>query len=123
MEINEIFSANLARLRKLKNLSQRDLAKATGLTQRIVNYYENKPKSIPIEKLKTLAAALDAKVSDFFNESGSSKIDDIDIRLVKKINELKSLSEADRKEINRHISSLLEKNKLKKEKSMAGKSK
>ncbi len=118
MEINEIFSKNLIRLRKLKGLSQRELAKATHLTQRIINYYENNPKSIPADKLKILASALDTKISDFFNEDDSFYLDNIDVRWVKKINNLKQLSEADRKEINRHINSLLEKSKLKKEKEL-----
>jgi transcriptional regulator with XRE-family HTH domain len=112
MEMNELFSANLVRLRKKKGFSQRELAEKTGLTQRMINLYEHNPRSLPVDRFKLLANALDAKVSDFFDESDSSPIDTIDVRWVKKIQEIQSLSEADRKEINQHINSLIEKTRL-----------
>ena len=115
MEINELFSINLARLRKAKGLSQRDLATKTGLTQRMINHYEHNPRSLPVDRLKLLASALGAKVSDFFNENESAQVDSLDVRWVKKIQELQNLSDADRKEINQHINSLIEKSRLKKE--------
>ena len=68
MEINELFSTNLVRLRKARGFSQRELAHKAGLTQRMVNLYEHNPQSLPVDRLKGLADALGAKVSDFFNE-------------------------------------------------------
>lgn len=115
MEINEIFSKNLARIRKLRGFSQRELASKTKLTQRIINYYENSHKSIPAEKIKILAKALNVRISDFFNEEESSPLDDLDIRWIKKINEIKNLPESDRKEINRHINTIIEKRKYQKQ--------
>lgn len=114
--MNELFSTNLVRIRKAKGLSQRDLAEKSGLTQRMVNFYEHNPKSLPVDKLKALSDALRVKVSDFFNEEETSPLDSLDVRWIKKIQELKNLSEADRKEINQHINSLIEKAKLKEEK-------
>jgi transcriptional regulator with XRE-family HTH domain len=119
MNYRKIFSKNLIRLRKLKGLSQRDLAKKIGTSQRMVNYYENEPHTINIDKLKLLAETLHANISDFFNENKEQQfLDDLDVRWVKKIKELKKLSEPDRKEINKHINSLLEKSNLKKEKEL-----
>ena len=117
MKNNNYFSRNLIKYRKLKGLSQRDLANKVGISQRMINYYENNPTSIQIEKIKLLADSLDCKISDLFNENDSlSILNNLDIRWIKKIQELKELSETDRKEINNHINSLLEKSKLKKEK-------
>jgi transcriptional regulator with XRE-family HTH domain len=113
MEINELFSVNLVRLRKKKGLSQRGLAEKTRLTQRMINLYEHNPHSLPVDRFKLLANALDARVSDFFDESDVSPIDTLDVRWLKKIQEIQSLSESDRKEINQHINSLLEKTRLK----------
>ena len=115
MELNEVFSTNLARIRKAAGLSQRDLANKSGLTQRMINFYEHNPKSLPVDRLKALSDALDVKVADFFNEAETSPLDSLDVRWVKKLQDLKTLSEADRKEINQHINSLLEKAKLKQE--------
>ena len=109
MEINEIFSKNLVRLRKSKGFSQRELAKKTNLTQRIINYYENKPKSIPVEKLRTLAKALDITIADLFSDEETHPLDKLDVRWIKKIKQLRLLSESDQREINRHINYLLEK--------------
>ncbi len=84
-------------------ISQRELAKKISLTQRIVNYYENKPKSIPVEKLRTLAEALDVTIADLFSEEETHPLDKLDVRWIKKINQLRQLSEADQREINRHL--------------------
>ena len=114
VNINEIFSANLTRIRKQKGLSQRELASLTGISHRMINHYENNSNAIPMNKIKSLADALGVKIADFFAEAESGNIlDDLDVRWIKKINEIKELPEADRKEINRHINSLLEKNRLK----------
>jgi len=115
VEINELFSINFVRLRKAKGLSQRELATKTGLTQRMINHYEHNPRSLPVDRLKLLATALGTRIADFFNEDESSHVDSLDVRWVKKIQELQNLSDADRKEINQHINSLVEKTKLRKE--------
>jgi len=112
--INKIFSKNLERLRKLQGYSQRELAKKTGLSHRMINYYEKDPKSIPMNKLEILAEALNVTIADFFSEKISNPLDDLDVRWIKKIIEIKNLPEADRKEINRHINSLIKKHTLQK---------
>ncbi len=114
VKTNEIFSSNLTRLRKQKGISQRELGRITEISHRMINHYENNPTSIPINKIKIIADALNIKMSDLFNEEKNEDfLQDLDIRWIKKIKELKDLPEADRKEINRHINSLLEKQRLK----------
>ncbi|MCD6122959.1 MAG: helix-turn-helix transcriptional regulator [Spirochaetales bacterium] len=114
METNEVFSKNLSRIRKLKGYSQRELAKITGISYRMINHYENNPTSVPINKIKILADALNTKIAAFFDDTvNDNSLDALDVRWIKKINEIRELPEEDRKEINRHISSLVEKHKLK----------
>ena len=114
VEANENFSKNLSRIRKLKGYSQRELAKISGISHRMINHYENNPTSVPMNKIKILADALNAKIADFFDDTEDENLlADLDVRWIKKINELRKLPETDRKEINRHISSLVEKHKLK----------
>jgi len=119
MEVNEIFSTNLARTRKMKGYSQRELAKISGISHRMINHYENNPISVPINKLKILADSLDTKITAFFDDSEyeDNSVENLDVRWIKKINEIRNLPEADRKEINRHISSLIEKQKLREQSS------
>jgi len=81
----------------------------------MINHYENGPVSIPLNKLKIIADTLKVTIGDFFQDDPLSQIlDDLDVRFVKKVKEMQSLSESDRKEINQHINSLLEKSRLKK---------
>ncbi len=81
----------------------------------MINHYENIPVSVPFNKIKIIADCLNVKVSAFFNDNGSSSdIEEIYIRWLKKIKRIKNLAESDRKEINRHINTILEKNNLKK---------
>jgi transcriptional regulator with XRE-family HTH domain len=115
MDINQCFSQNLARIRKTKGLSLRELAEKTGISYRMIFHYENSPSAVPFKNIKTLADALGVRIAEFFAEDKVSPIDTIDVRLIKKVQELKSLSEADRKEINQHINSLLEKARLRKD--------
>jgi len=119
MNINEIFSTNLVRLRKLKGLSQRKLADKTGLTQRIINSYENNPEYIPLEKIKILADVLEIPITFLFETNKTEKnkiIDELDVRWINKIKEIKELSETDQKEIMKHINYLIERNLNKKNK-------
>jgi transcriptional regulator with XRE-family HTH domain len=119
MNINKIFSTNLIRLRKLKGLSQRKLADKTGLTQRIINSYENNPEYIPLEKINILADALDVPITFLFETNKTEKnkiIDDLDVRWINKIKEIKGLSDSDQKEIMKHINYLIERNFNKKNK-------
>ena len=81
----------------------------------MIFHYENSPSAVPFKNLKILSDALGIQISDFFNHVDSSSLDSLDLRWVKKVQDIQSLSESDRKEINQHINSLLEKTRLKKE--------
>jgi transcriptional regulator with XRE-family HTH domain len=115
VDINDLFSANLARIRKQRGYSQRQLAELTSISFRMICHYETKATAVPMNKLKAIADALNARIADFFEEDEVTSLDDIDVRWIKKIKEIQSLPESDRKEINQHINSLLVKSKLKKE--------
>ena len=114
VEVNEIFSNNLSRMRKLQGYSQRELAKISGISHRMINHYENNPTSVPMNKIKILADALNTRIAVFFDDiEDDNSFETLDVRWIKKINEIRELPETDRKEINRHISSLVEKHRLK----------
>lgn len=112
--MSEIFSKNLIKYRRSRGYSQRDLAEKTGLTQRVVNYYENNPASIPIKKLKKITKVLKIKISDLFSETmTSTNASNFDIRWIKKIQKIQKLSDEEQKEINRHINYLYERSTTK----------
>jgi DNA phosphorothioation-dependent restriction protein DptG len=117
MDTSEHFSATLARIRKQRGLSQRQLAEMTGTSYRMICHYETKASAVPMNKLKALAEALNVRIADLFDEDEVLQLETMDVRLFKKMQEIQTLSEADRKELNQHINSLLEKSRLKKSQS------
>lgn len=50
--------SNLEKIRKLRGLTQQELADATGLTQRIIAYSENETEQISSKNLVKIATAL-----------------------------------------------------------------
>lgn len=117
MDTSEHFSANLTRIRKQRGLSQRQLAEMTATSYRMICHYETKASAVPMNKLKALADALNVRIADLFDEDEILQLETMDVRLFKKMQEIQTLSEADRKELNQHINSLLEKSRLKKNQS------
>ena len=55
------FSKNLAYLRQVKNLSKRDLAQKTGISEMAIGYYERGKRNPTLENL--------IKIADFFDIS------------------------------------------------------
>lgn len=113
VELHELFSTNLARIRKQRGLTQRELAELTSISFRMICHYETKATAVPLSKLKVLATALNTRIADFFDEEANSSLEDLDVRWIKKMKDIQSLPDTERKEINQHINSLLEKSKLK----------
>jgi transcriptional regulator with XRE-family HTH domain len=95
-DVNLTFSENLARLRKMKGLSQGDLAKLSGLTRRIIGHYENEAVEPPLRNIRAIADALGVRISELLDETRnlakqSNDLTDIDPRSVKKLKDILSL--------------------------------
>jgi transcriptional regulator with XRE-family HTH domain len=90
-----IFSRNLIKYRKERGLSQQELANITGLSQRMIVYYENEAVKPPIDKIEILAKALYVKINDLLGTSEESNIQkeftQIDARTLKKFKKILSL--------------------------------
>lgn len=112
------FSSNLARIRKNRGISQKELAKITGLTRRMIAYYENECSNNLIEKLNSIAKALNVNISDLLglNNSNKKKLDylQIDSRTMDKIKKLLSLSKEDRHTIYNMVDALIAKKEVEK---------
>jgi len=66
INIRSLFSRNLKRLRELANLSQVNLAAASGLTHNFINDIESGKKWVSPESMAKLATALKAEPYRFF---------------------------------------------------------
>jgi len=111
------FSQNLIKARKKIGISQIDLAEKTGLSRRVIAYYELKPVNPPIDKIEKIARVLGVKVADLIkvndqdNDNESLDISKLDIRTIKKFKQILSLTTQERTMIYGFVDSLIEKKK------------
>jgi transcriptional regulator with XRE-family HTH domain len=108
-------SRNLRRLRKERGLSQYDLAEMSGISQRMINHYENYAATPPVEKLKVIAKALNVKMSALLEDPEEN--DDLDAALfdtrsLKKMRDILELPPNDRSFLYRTLNNLVRKNQL-----------
>lgn len=59
---------NIQKIRKKKNISQKELAKKLRVTQQAISYMENKDVEIPIKRKQKIAQILEDKVENIFPE-------------------------------------------------------
>jgi len=108
------FSRNLLKFRKERGLSQQDLANRTGLTQRMIVYYENEAVKPPIDKIEILSKALDVAINELLGISTETKIQkeftQIDARTLKKFRTILALPKHQRHIIYSMAESFLKQN-------------
>ena len=122
----ELFRKNLKFFRKKQGYSLSDLSKITGLSIRMLSYYELYTTRIPIDKLQILAQGLKISINDLLEIKSNNKnninrkdLIDIDSRTLQKIKELLTLPPQDRAMVYSLISNLAEMRKFKKSKQLA----
>jgi transcriptional regulator with XRE-family HTH domain len=114
---NNTFMNNFKKYRKYSGLSQDELAEKTGISKRMISYYENKAINPPMDKIKIIAKVLNIKVSDLLNEDNSTnnKFIKIDSRITKRIMEIKSLPVREQLSIWKYIDYVVSNNKKQKQ--------
>ncbi len=68
IQARRILARNVRRLRQLRDLSQEELADAAEVRQAQVSEIESGKSNVTLDKLGRLAAALDVKLADLFDE-------------------------------------------------------
>jgi transcriptional regulator with XRE-family HTH domain len=109
-----IIAKNIISFRKSLALSQKEFAEKAGLSLRSIAYYETGKHSVPLKNIIQIAKALNVSVAALLGQEEETKsvIENIDIRWLKKITEIKKLPEHDQKAIIKYINMLVEKNNL-----------
>lgn len=110
VETRSDFAKNLIALRKNRGVSQRDLAERTGISRRMIAYYETNAAIPPIEKLNQIAQALGASIADLVDPS---RVDDsvraLNTRTLKKVHLIEQLPPEEQKKVMEYAKDLLEK--------------
>ena len=117
--ISRIFAKNLTAFRKMKGLSQYDLANLSGISRRMIGHYEIKGIIPPADRLQALADCLGIPVYRLFKEKEAEKrpgidLSEIDPRSVKKLRDILSLPHDDRNDLYRILNKMVRKNQLEK---------
>jgi transcriptional regulator with XRE-family HTH domain len=109
------FSKNIVRLRKERGMSQKELAKLAGISQRMLVYYEKKAGNPPIEKIKRIAEVLKVNIDELLLDAGKkSKKSEIDIsqmntKTLKRVKQILNLTPEERHIVYSLIDSLITK--------------
>jgi transcriptional regulator with XRE-family HTH domain len=110
-----VTSPLLARLRRAAGYSQRDLAAETGISQRMIAYYEKETEYPPTHLLPLLTKALRISADQLL---GLEKANDIgrkrDNRLWRRFSQVEKLAPVLRKQIVQILDAFLEREKFKK---------
>jgi transcriptional regulator with XRE-family HTH domain len=113
-QLRSDFARNLIAIRKEKGVSQRDLAQRTGISNRMVAYYETNAVIPPLDKLEKIAKALGVSISRLTDSSlVSQDAGKLDTRTMKKVHLIEQLPPAEQKKVMEYAKDLLEKVSLK----------
>ena len=107
---DEAFAKRLAATRRMRGMTQIDLAEAAGTTQRAVSYYENAFGFPPAPQLVALAKALHVTTDELLGvkaiKAESRSEDPETRRLWRKFQQVSELPEKDQRAVIRLINSL-----------------
>lgn len=102
------FARNLIALRKERGYSQRDLAAKSGISHRMLAYYETHSVIPPIQKLEALAKALDSPVVRLLDRTLTDKdMVRLNTRTMKKVKLMEQLPPEDQRKVLEYIQALL----------------
>jgi transcriptional regulator with XRE-family HTH domain len=110
----EPFGARLARLRQAAGYSQRDLARESGISQRMIAYYEKQPQYPPVHVLSVLAEALGVSADELFSHEGRKTDAKVkDMRIWRRLERIEGLEEKDKRQVIQLLDTFIENNRLK----------
>ena len=110
----EPVGAQLARLRQAAGFSQRDLAKETGISQRMIAYYEKQPQYPPLHVLTILTKALGVPPGEMLGLKIKKTDDKVkDMRIRRRLKQVEGLDEKEKRQILQLLDTFIENNRLK----------
>lgn len=104
---NRDFGKRLAQLRRAKGVTQVELAKKLGTSQRMIAYYEGETNFPPAHLLVPIAKALKISVDELLGFKATKLTDTNHIRFWNKLKKAESLSESDKKALLKVLDAFL----------------
>ena len=115
----ESIGDRLARLRNERGYSQRDLSRETGISHRMIAYYEKQAQYPPTHVLPVLAKALGISLDQLFGmdkikKDGNNK----DMRLWRRFSQIEKFDVKEKRKIIQLLDTFIENERLKQEAQM-----
>ena len=114
------FSENLVRIRKLKGLSQKDLASLTGISPRMIYHYEKHVSHPSMDKINVIANALSISTAELLgidsnktNKNDDQNFENLNVKTIKQLSKILKLNPIDRSNIYKMVDLLLQKEEYK----------
>lgn len=109
---DEPFGAKLARFRQAAGYTQRDLARETRISQRMIAYYEKQPQYPPMHVMTILSEALGIPAQELLKSKKSAGTVK-DTRLRRRLEQIEELEEKEKRQVIQLLDTFIEKNRLK----------
>jgi len=110
----ESLGERIAKLRVERGYSQRDLAKETGISHRMIAYYEKQAQHPPTHVMPVLAKALGVSIDQLFGlEKIKSDNKNKDMRLWRRFNQIEKLNVKEKRQVIQLLDTFIEKEQLK----------
>jgi len=109
----EPFGARLARFRQGVGYSQRDLSRESGISQRMIAYYEKQPQYPPMHVLTVLAGVLGISHQEIMGQKGRKSVEPRDMRTRRRLEQIEGLEEKEKRQVIQLLDTFIEKNRLK----------
>jgi len=108
------FGERMAVLRNAAGYSQRDLARETGISQRMIAYYEKQAKYPPTHLLPLLAEVLGTSADELLGmKKLNLKDKKKDMRLWRRFSQVEKMDQKEKRQILQFLDTFIEKEQLK----------
>lgn len=105
-KLRTAFAKQLSSIRNSKGISQRELAKLTGVSQRVIALYETIIKNPTPDLVVRIAKSLDVSIDELMGHKTIKIKENLDRKTIKKARMIAELPLSDQKTILRHIEDL-----------------
>jgi transcriptional regulator with XRE-family HTH domain len=103
------FGQRLADARKLRRLTQQQLARSIGVSQKMIDYYERRAVNIKSETIRKLALALEVGVDELMGTKPPKAKPGPKSRLMRQFEQVEQLPVSDQELVSRLINRFLKK--------------
>lgn len=105
----ETFGQRMARLRKIRGITQVELGKKLGVSQRVITYYECETKRPPVVYLPLIAKILNVTIDELLGIKKTEETQAGNARIWRRLRKIEQLPPKDQRAVIHYVEALLAK--------------